>query len=111
MSRPWAWSKFVIKATLRMPIVGLFHITVNEKLQYIDICTAPFYDSEKLRRFFILTYAVVRWSCQNDQSRHSNLPMCVRPTKELVLASKFGDCDVFFENSRVYKFYLTDSFD
>lgn len=85
------------------------HMTVNEKLQYIDICTAPFSDKEKLRRFFILTYAVVRWSCQKDQYRHSDVPMCVRPTKDLVLASKFGDRDVFLVNSRVYKFYLTDS--
>lgn len=34
--------------------------------------------------------------------------MCVRPMKELVLASKFGDRDMFFKNSRVYKFYLTN---
>lgn len=110
LSRSTSKFPFVFSFPLCVGQIKLeIHITVNEKLQYIDICTAPFYDSEKLRRFFILTYAVVRWSCQNDQSRHSNLPMCVRPTKELVLASKFGDRDVFLENSRVYKFYLTDS--
>ncbi len=85
------------------------HISVNRKLQHIDIAKASFNCDDELKRFFIVTYALVRWACVNNDRRLSSLPMAVMPRKDIELRDKFDTRNVFLKDSKVYKFFENNS--
>ena len=80
------------------------HRIVNKRLEYIELFKASFTDAEKLRRFFILTYGIVRWATVKDSQRWASLPSGVMPSKNLELFDKFND-RVYLKEGIVYKFF------
>lgn len=82
------------------------HQIVNGELQYIKIFDSNFTDTEKLKKFFLLTYGVIRWGYENESERVSSVPVGPTPVKNLELNENFGNHRrVFLKNDIVYKFF------
>lgn len=84
------------------------HIVVNQKMNFIGICKADLWKKDDLKRFFILTYGLVRWATTNDHQRESSVPMAITPKKGLELSMKVDYREVFVKDDKVYKFFVTD---
>lgn len=82
------------------------HRIVNSKLQYISIFEAKFDNKKDLKKFFMLTYGLIRWTYENNDQRLSSVPLGIVPVKDLELCHSFENHEnVFCESNTVYKFY------